>query len=307
MPAASHARPVARVLSRAAMVGVATTAGVLLFAVPALAHIGITPGSAPAGSAAELTFRVPNEEASADTVKVDVQIPTDHPIAQLLVKPVPGWTISVKTITLAKPLVTDDGSFSQAVSEVIWSGGQIAPRQFQDFSVSADPLPQGVTALTFKAIQTYSNGDVVRWIDVSQPGQPAPDHPAPVLTLTTGAADTGGTAVTAAPPASTAASGSDGTARGIAIGGLLIGLLGLGLAGLSWRRAKAPAATEPLVPAHNGNGHLTGSAVKAVQEQRSGADRSNSARPGPEPRPAGAARGAPGRKGANSRRRSANR
>ena len=57
-----------------------------------------------------------------------MQIPTDHPIAQFLVKPVPGWTASVKTITLAKPLVTDDGQFTQAVSEVIWSGGQIAAR-----------------------------------------------------------------------------------------------------------------------------------------------------------------------------------
>jgi uncharacterized protein YcnI len=53
-----------------------------------------------------------------------MQIPTDHPVAQLLVEPVPGWTISIRTITLAKPLITDDGQFTQAVSEVIWSGGR---------------------------------------------------------------------------------------------------------------------------------------------------------------------------------------
>jgi periplasmic copper chaperone A len=252
MSAASRARSCSRAISRAAIVAGAATAGLLLFTVPALAHITITPGSAQPGSTAVLTFHVPNEEAKADTTRVDVQIPTDHPIAQFLVKPVAGWTISVKTITLAKPLVTDDGSFSQAVSEVIWSGGQIAPGQFQDFSVSADPLPQGVGQLTFKAIQTYSNGDVVRWIDVAQPGQPEPDHPAPVLTLTAGTAAAPPAAGTSA-AATSASGGSDGMARAIAAGGVVIGLLGLALAVLSWRRGKAAAMTEPSAPTPNGH------------------------------------------------------
>jgi uncharacterized protein YcnI len=299
----------ARALTRMAVVGVVATAGLVLFAVPALAHVTITPGSAQAGSAAVLTFHVPNEEAKADTTRVDMQIPTDHPIAQLLVEPVPGWTISVRTVTLAKPIVTDDGQFTQAVSEVIWSGGHIAPGQFQDFSVSADPLPQGLSSLTFKTIQTYSNGDVVRWIDVAQPGQPEPDHPAPVLTLTTGSAATAPALGSA--PAATASAGSDGTARGIAAGGVLLGLLGLALAGLSWRRMRALTVIEPSAPVLNGHGSALASAVKPAQDQRTGADLSKSARPGPEPRPAGtqaaAARGAPSRKGSNGRRRSTHR
>ena len=55
--------------------------------------------------------------------------------------------------------------------------------------VGAGPTRPGQVA--FKALQTYSNGDVVRWIDVQQPGQPEPDHPAPVLTLTAAAPDGG--------------------------------------------------------------------------------------------------------------------
>jgi uncharacterized protein YcnI len=289
-------------------VAATSAAGILLFAVPAFAHITVSPGSAQPGSSAVLTFHVPNEEAKAYTTRVDVQIPTDHPIAQLLVQPVAGWTISVKTVTLAKPLVTDDGQFTQAVSEVIWSGGKVAPGQFQDFSLSADPLPQGVSQLTFKAIQTYSNGDVVRWIDLRQPGQAEPDHPAPVLTLTAaagagGTAGTGATAGTAAPSASAAASGSDGTARGIAAGGVLIGLLGLVLAGLSWRRAKASTAVAKiLVPALDGQAVAMASAVGPAQEQGNGTNRPRSAQPGPESRPAGPAREAPKRRGASGRR-----
>jgi uncharacterized protein YcnI len=285
----------------------AAAAGCVLTAIPALAHITITPGSASPGSAAVLTFHVPNEEATAYTTQVDVRVPTDHPIAQLLVKPVAGWTISVRTVTLAKPLVTDDGRFTQAVSEVIWSGGRILPGQFQDFSVSADPLPQGVGQLTFKAIQTYSNGDVVRWIDVPAPGQPEPDHPAPQLTLTTGTGGAGGTAGAAAPPASAAVSASDGTARAIAAGGVLIGLLGLALAGLCWRRAKALAARELPVPVLHGDGFATASTVSPVPEQPNRTDRSNAARPEPELRPAGPAREAPRRRGAGGRRGSSHR
>src|ERR1043165_9714625 len=90
----------ARGLVRAALAIPAAAATVLLLAVPALAQITITPGSAQSGSAAVLTFHVPNEEAKANTTKLDVKIPTDHPIADLLVKPVPGWTISVRTVTL---------------------------------------------------------------------------------------------------------------------------------------------------------------------------------------------------------------
>ena len=210
-----------RILRRVTIVGVATSAAMLLLAGSALAHITVTPDSVTAGSTGVLTFHVPNEEAHADTVKVDMQIPAGHPIAQLLVQPVPGWTVSVKTITLAKPIVTGDGSFSQAVSEIIWSGGRILPGQFQSFTISADPMPTGESQVAFKAIQTYSNGDVVRWIDVQQPGLPAPAHPAPVVKLTTATAPAGVVHSSAAPANSGSSSGS--SALGLA--GLIVGLL----------------------------------------------------------------------------------
>jgi len=240
--ALSRSLPRARTVRRTAIVGAASAAAVLLFAGPALAHITVTPGSVPAGSTDVLTFHVPNEESKADTVKVDIQIPTNHPIAQFLVQPVPGWSVTVKTITLAKPLVTDDGSFNSAVSEVIWSGGKILPGQFQSFTISADPMPTGESQVAFKAIQTYSNGDIVRWIDLQQPGQPAPDHPAPVVALTT----TTATSSTPAKPTSAAApasSGSDGLSRVLAIVGLLVALLAGFLALTTARRARS--ATGP--------------------------------------------------------------
>jgi periplasmic copper chaperone A len=223
--------------ARAVVIAAATAGALAALAAPAWAHITVTPETAPAGSAAELTFRVPNEEVKANVTQVQMQIPTDHPIAQLLAKPVPGWTITVTTVTLAKPVTTDDGTFSTAVSEVTWAGGTIAPGQYQDFSVSADPLPDGVSQLAFKAIQTYSDGNVVRWIDLPQAGQPEPEHPAPILSLAPASAApaTGSTAAGNAQPNAT------GTATWLGVAGLVAGLLGLATGLTAWRRTRLAA------------------------------------------------------------------
>ena len=212
---------------RAALVGALTLAG-LAVAATASAHVTVSPTSLPQGATAELTFKVPNEESNAGTVKLQLQIPTQYPIAQLLAKPVPGWTVSVHSVTLAKPLTTDDGTFTTAVNEVDWTGGTIQPGQYQDFQVSVDPLPSDTTQLVFKAVQTYSNGDVVRWIDLTTSSNPNPDHPAPVLTLTPASSSTAATATATAstPATTTTASSSSSSNDGLGIAGLVLGAIG---------------------------------------------------------------------------------
>src|SRR5258708_12590607 len=139
--APSRASLTSRTVRRFVIVGAASTAALLLFAAPAFAHITVSPDSVPAGSTTELTFHVPNEEANASTVRVDVLIPTVHPIAQLLARPVPGWTATVKTIKLPKPVITGDGTFTTAASEAIWPRGQVRPGQFHHLSHSSHSLP----------------------------------------------------------------------------------------------------------------------------------------------------------------------
>lgn len=219
---------------RAAVVGAVALAG-LAIAGTASAHVTVSPTSLPQGATAELTFKVPNEESKANTVELQLQIPTDHPIAQVLAKPVPGWTITEHTVTLAKPLTTDDGTFTTAVDEIDWTGGSIPPGEYQDFQISVDPLPSDTTQLVFKAVQTYSDGDVVRWIDLSSSANPDPEHPAPVLTLTpvsagAGSSDaapaatagSGGSAADAASASSTTSSSSNT----LGIAGLVLGAIG---------------------------------------------------------------------------------
>jgi uncharacterized protein YcnI len=226
-------------------------AAVALAAVPASAHVTISPQSAAqGGSDLQVTFRVPNEEAKAATTQVEVAFPTDQPIASVLVQPVPGWTAKVDTVTLATPIHTDDGDISQVVSKITWSGGSIAPGQYGAFPVLFGQLPSAGSQVVFKAVQTYSNGDVVRWIDQAQAGQPEPDHPAVVMALTKNAEATGA-AVAAATTTSSSrgsssttavASSSDSTSRGLGIAGLAVGVLSLAMAAFAITRSRRTSA-----------------------------------------------------------------
>ena len=130
---------------------------------------------------------MPTESDSASTTKVQVYLPEDHPIASVSVKPHPGWHVQVVTTKLATPLTTDDGQVTEAVSRITWTPDSptdaIKPGEYDEFDISVGPLPE-VSSLTFKALQTYSDGTVVRWIDPpAAGGQPEPEHPAPTLTL----------------------------------------------------------------------------------------------------------------------------
>ncbi len=161
-------------------------AGVVAAAPPAGAHVTVVPDTAPKGGFQILSFSVPNEEQAANTVTLEVNLPTKSPIPSVSVQPKPGWTITVDKTTLAKPVQTDDGQVTQAVSKITWTAteGGLAPGQFDLFTISAGPLPTNTGKLTFKAIQTYSDGTTVDWIQATVKGAPEPEHPAPVLTLT---------------------------------------------------------------------------------------------------------------------------
>ncbi|MCC5474451.1 YcnI family copper-binding membrane protein [Streptomyces barringtoniae] len=222
------------ILRRAGAVTALTAAGLLAAAGVASAHVTVHPDSYAKGATdGVLTFRVPNEEDTASTTKVQVFLPTDHPVLGVLVHPQDGWTAQVTNTKLKTPVKTDDGTITDAASEITFSGGKIAPGQYEDFNVAFGQLPDDTDQLTFKTLQTYSDGKIVRWIEEAQGGQ-EPENPAPVLKLTAKGADESGSTSTASPAnskssaiAKSTASSSDSTARGLGVGGLVVGVLGL--------------------------------------------------------------------------------
>ena len=111
-----------------------------------------------------LVFQVPNEEDNASTVQVEVAFPADKPIAEASVQPVPGWTAEVTTAPVSQTDQDRRGSVSEAVSKIVWTGGSISPVSSSSSTCRSACPTQG--PLVFKALQTYSDGTIVRWIEV---------------------------------------------------------------------------------------------------------------------------------------------
>jgi uncharacterized protein YcnI len=187
------------------LVAVCARVFVVLDAGVAAAHVTVSPSSMPQGTDdAILTFRVPNESATAAVTGLKIQFPLTHPIVLVNPEAGSGWQVNVVKSALPKPITTDDGTFTSTTSEIDWSGSTIPVGQFGEFNVLAQGVPTGTSELVFKAIQTYSDGTVVSWIQIPSKAVPDPEHPAPVITLTKG----GGAATTAAVAAAPASTGS---------------------------------------------------------------------------------------------------
>ena len=187
----------------------------------------IQPGEATQGGYTTQAFQVPNEADDAATVELAVTFPTDHPVTAVRTEPVPGWKVTVEMAPLATPIKTDDGEITEAVGTVTWSGGRIEPGQFQRFPFSIGPLPEAAS-LEFKAVQTYSDGTVVRWIETTTAGGEEPEHPAPTITLVKEQADEHAAATTTPTLPKDIATTSDvDSAKTVGIIGVVLGALGL--------------------------------------------------------------------------------
>lgn len=158
----------------AVLTALLTLSGLVLAGPAAVAHVTVDPPTAPAGSYSTLTFRVPTESDSASTTKVALYLPPAPALASVSVRPHPGWRSTMHR----------DGD---AVRRIVWRAtspqSYIRPGEFDEFSIAVGPVPRS-GRVVFKALQTYSDGSVVRWIDPAVAGQPEPEHPAPVLAIT---------------------------------------------------------------------------------------------------------------------------
>ncbi len=209
----------------------------------ATAHVTVDPPSAPQGGTVKLSFLAPNEEPPATVTRLQIffPVPPETPIPTVTVEPKPGWTFHLTNLHLAKPIVTDDGSIAEIVSEIDWkadnAAAAIGANEFGEFTIDADGLPDNSSQVVFKALQTYSNGQIVRWIDPVTPGQDEPAHPTPILQLTNPNASTGAATRTAATVTSSA---KDNSARVLAIAALIVGVMALlGVGALAMKRRRS--------------------------------------------------------------------
>jgi uncharacterized protein YcnI len=221
----------ALVVSAFAIVAAAPVAG---------AHLTVDPGEAPKGGFATVAFRVPNEHQDAGTTGLEVNLPEDHRIENVSVRPKEGWTYEVER--------TGDG----AVTTITWSGGVIRPGEFDQFEVSLGPLPEDTDQLLFPTLQTYQGGEIVRWVDEPLPGGEEPEFPAPLLRLVDAEGEVGhaveeaddgdhesGSEQAGGVSVENLASQDDvDAAKALSIAGILVGALGLLIGGFSLLRRR---------------------------------------------------------------------
>jgi uncharacterized protein YcnI len=138
---------------------------------PAWAHVQVEaqPGS-PGAPDATLKITAAGESATAGVAKLDITADPAIPADQVtLVSGPAGWTVGPG----------GQGGFSV--------GGPAVPKgQDASVSVKVKQLPDA-PQVVFKVLQTYSDGQIDRWIELPGPDGQEPDKPAPIVKLTAGA------------------------------------------------------------------------------------------------------------------------
>jgi uncharacterized protein YcnI len=167
------------------------------FGAVAAAHVEVeAEGGAIAGQPAQLAFRVPNERDDATTVAIEIQLPQEVDLTDVVPADVEGWTVTT---------TQRDGGVVDTIRWDATAGGLSGDARIE-LPVAMGPLP-AVAELAFPTVQTYDDGEVVRWIEPAPPGSPEPDFPVPVLAIapappdaTTGQTDPPATAPPTAAP-----------------------------------------------------------------------------------------------------------
>jgi periplasmic copper chaperone A len=239
-------------LRRLAAASIGAAGLVLVSALPAAAHVTVSSPDAEPGGFGKLIFRVPNESDTAETTKIEVRLPTDTPFGSVSTKPVPGWTVEAEPTKLDKPVDVHGATVTEAVQTITWTadGVGLPPEQFMEFEVSAGPFPEDVDTLSFPTVQTYSDGEVARWVQQVEPGAPEPESPAPTLDLAAtgagshgdshGASAEGGESAAQPVAATSAATSSDSDTLARTLGGVAVVLAAAALAWsvITGRRAR---------------------------------------------------------------------
>jgi LPXTG-motif cell wall-anchored protein len=191
----------------------------LAVSAPVWAHVTVSPEEVKAGDYETLTVSVPTEK-EVPTTEIQVEVPEGFLLSG--VQPVSGWDHSFE----------EDGGI---VTAVTFSGGEIRPREFQQFLVQAQ-APEEPGEYPWKAIQTYEDGSVVEWT-----GPPEAEEPASVIEVVSGGSEdpesspqpSGGSASRKAGVEAEALADTGGTNPA---GYVVLGVVGLALSALLARR-----------------------------------------------------------------------
>jgi uncharacterized protein YcnI len=233
----------------------AATGGMLLMAAPASAHITPDKDEVAADSFSDVTLTVPHGCDESPTKQLTIEVPEQ--LNEVTPAVHPGWDIEVATEELPEPIDDGEGGeITERMSQVVYTAeqGNELPGHYRDSFTLGFRAPDAEGQyLFFKVVQTCVEGETP-WIEEYTGEGEEPEHPAPALLIGPAAGDGHGGGAEAeeaeeeAPEAeevaaTAAADDSDDSdsSTGIAVAGLVAGLLGLGAGGLALVRSRKPA------------------------------------------------------------------
>ncbi len=167
----------------------------LVYTAAASAHARVSPAVSLSRELQLYSLAVPTEKSNLTTSKIVLTVPKGFGIDSFV--PSPGW----------HRVVQQTGSGDSAViTKVTWTGGRVPTGDDSLFQFLAQPASSGT--YTFQVEQTYSDGSIVNWA-----GPETSDAPAPTIVAKSSL-------------------GGGGTST-LAIVALVVGALGIVLAGIA--------------------------------------------------------------------------
>jgi uncharacterized protein YcnI len=128
----------------------------------AAAHVEFTTERAPAGSDARLTLEVPNERPAAATSRIDIRMPAG--VTSVKARALHRWRLQV----------TKSGNDVRRVTlTAAPSGDELTGAEKGRFGLLVGLPGRPGTTIVFPVLQTYDDGEVVRWIGPEGTSEPA--------------------------------------------------------------------------------------------------------------------------------------
>lgn len=248
--------PRTRSMCARVVVGTLFAAGTLLItATAASAHVEIEETEQSADSFAKLTFSVPHGCDESPTTKIRIKIPDSIPSATPTQNA--SWDLEIVKAATTEPDAGSEEGDGGPVSEVVYTAKTPLPLGVRDELVVQVRIPAEAADSTiyFPVVQECVTGSTA-WTMLPEPGQDPEelDAPAPSVTVGDVASDEHGhddegaaeKATTTAPGTgsddqASADSGDTGTSdnsNGLAVAGLVAGLVGIGVGGAALIKAR---------------------------------------------------------------------
>lgn len=214
--------------------GAVTFGAMLMFGSSVAAHVGVDQDQIVAGESTALSFSFSHGCGESPTNSMKFQIPegVDNAVPQVHA----GWDIAVERADLVEPIESGHGApVTDRPSVITFTArdGYEVPNGQRDTFTLSFRAPESAGQLFFPVIQGCVDGESA-WIAQWDGTGAEPDDPAPSVMVVAGA-DTASTD-TASHDDHGGDDTSDGGSNGLAIIGIVIGALGLGIGAVALTR-----------------------------------------------------------------------